>query len=41
MRWAILEEPDKTEELNIGLLKMLSGDDSYNARDYQQHKLRA
>ena len=36
VRWAILEEPDKTEELNIGLLKMLSGDDSYNARDLFQ-----
>uniref|UniRef100_A0A6C0E2P8 SF3 helicase domain-containing protein n=1 Tax=viral metagenome TaxID=1070528 RepID=A0A6C0E2P8_9ZZZZ len=36
VRWAILEEPDKTEELNIGLLKMLSGDDTYNARDLFQ-----
>lgn len=36
VRWAILEEPDKNEELNIGLLKMLSGDDSYNARDLFQ-----
>lgn len=36
VRWAILEEPDKKEELNIGLLKMLSGDDSYNARDLFQ-----
>ena len=36
VRWAILEEPDKTEELNIGLIKQLTGDDSFNARDLFQ-----
>jgi phage/plasmid-associated DNA primase len=33
IRWATLEEPDNDEELNIGLLKKLSGNDSYWARD--------
>ena len=33
VRWAILEEPDGDEEINIGYLKSLSGNDSYFARD--------
>ena len=33
VRWAILEEP---EELNIGLIKQLTGDDTFNARDLFQ-----
>jgi P4 family phage/plasmid primase-like protien len=33
VRWAVLEEPDGDEELNIGILKALSGNDSYWARD--------
>jgi len=36
VRWAVMEEPDKTEELNIGILKSISGDDSYFARDLFQ-----
>ena len=31
--WAVLEEPDGDEEINIGYLKTLSGDDSYFTRD--------
>ena len=33
VRWAVLEEPDGDEEINIGYLKTLSGDDSYFVRD--------
>jgi P4 family phage/plasmid primase-like protien len=33
VRWATLEEPDADEQLNIGLMKILSGGDSYLARD--------
>jgi phage/plasmid-associated DNA primase len=33
VRWAVLEEPDNDEELNIGYLKSLSGDDSIFVRD--------
>ena len=33
VRWAVLEEPDGDEELNVGMLKSLSGNDSYWARD--------
>ena len=33
VRWAVLEEPDGDEEINIGYLKTLSGDDSYFTRD--------
>ena len=33
VRWAVLEEPDNDEELNVGMLKSLSGNDSYWARD--------
>lgn len=33
VRWAALEEPDGDEQLNIGALKMLSGNDSIFARD--------
>ena len=32
-RWAVLEEPDGDEQINIGLLKSLTGNDSYWARD--------
>lgn len=33
VRWAVFEEPDSDEQINIGLLKSLSGNDSYWARD--------
>jgi hypothetical protein len=33
VRWAVLEEPDGDEQINIGMLKSLSGNDSYWARD--------
>lgn len=33
IRWAVLEEPNADEEINIGTLKLLSGNDSYFARD--------
>ena len=33
VRLAVLEEPDGDEEINIGILKSLSGNDSYWARD--------
>ena len=33
VRWAVLEEPDGDEEINIGYLKTLSCDDSYFVRD--------
>jgi P4 family phage/plasmid primase-like protien len=33
VRWAVLEEPDGDEEINIGILKSLSGNDSFFARD--------
>ena len=33
VRWAVLEEPDKTEQINIGVMKKLSGNDSFWARD--------
>lgn len=33
VRWAVLEEPDGDEALNIGIMKALSGGDSYWARD--------
>jgi phage/plasmid-associated DNA primase len=33
VRLAVLEEPDGDEQLNIGILKSLSGNDSYWARD--------
>lgn len=33
IRWATLEEPDGDEEVNTGLIKSLSGNDSYWARD--------
>jgi len=33
VRWAVLEEPDGGEECNIGMLKSLSGNDSFWARD--------
>ena len=32
VRWVILQEPDKKEELNLGLLKELSGNDTFFAR---------
>ena len=36
IRWATLEEPDGDEQINIGTLKNLSGNDSYWARDLFQ-----
>lgn len=33
VRWASLEEPDNNEEINAGIFKSLSGNDSYYARD--------
>ena len=33
VRWAVLEEPDADEQLNIGYLKSLSGDDTFWCRD--------
>jgi P4 family phage/plasmid primase-like protien len=33
IRWAVLEEPNADEQINIGVLKNLSGNDSYWARD--------
>lgn len=36
VRWAVLEEPDGDEAINIGILKSLSGNDSYWARDLFQ-----
>lgn len=32
VRWAILQEPDKKDVLNIGIIKELSGNDSFFAR---------
>lgn len=31
-RWIVLDEPDKTENINLGMLKMLSGNDKFSAR---------
>jgi len=33
VRWAVLEEPNSDETINIGILKNLSGNDTYLARD--------
>lgn len=33
VRWAVLEEPDGDEQINIGTMKSLSGNDSFWARD--------
>ena len=33
VRWAVLEEPDGDEEINVGTLKHLSGNDTFYARD--------
>ena len=33
VRWAVLEEPDPDEEINGGIFKSLTGNDSYWARD--------
>jgi P4 family phage/plasmid primase-like protien len=33
VRWAVLEEPDGDEQINIGYLKSLSGNDTFFARD--------
>lgn len=33
VRWAVLEEPDNDEQINIGYLKSLSGNDTFFARD--------
>jgi P4 family phage/plasmid primase-like protien len=36
VRWAILQEPDKKDNINIGILKELSGNDSFFARGLHQ-----
>ncbi len=33
VRWAVLEEPNRDEQINIGVMKKLSGNDSFWARD--------
>ena len=33
IRWAVVEEPDGDEMINVGVLKHLSGNDSFYARD--------
>lgn len=33
VRWCVLEEPDGDESIGIGVLKILTGNDSYYARD--------
>lgn len=33
VRWAVLEEPDGDEAINIGVLKLLTGNDTFFARD--------
>ena len=33
VRWAVIEEPDGDESINVGTLKHLTGNDSYFARD--------
>jgi P4 family phage/plasmid primase-like protien len=33
VRWAVLQEPDRRDEINVGIVKELSGNDSYYARD--------
>jgi P4 family phage/plasmid primase-like protien len=33
VRWVVMEEPDSNEEINCGIFKLLSGNDSYFARD--------
>lgn len=33
VRWAVLEEPDKGEEINIGYMKSLTGNDTFWSRD--------
>ena len=32
VRWAVLQEPEKTDVINVGLLKELSGNDTFFAR---------
>ena len=32
VRWAVLQEPDQTDTINIGILKELSGNDTFFAR---------
>ncbi len=36
VRWAVLQEPDKKDIINIGILKELSGNDSFFARGLYQ-----
>jgi P4 family phage/plasmid primase-like protien len=36
VRWVVFEEPDKAEELNIGIIKNITGSDSFIARDLFQ-----
>lgn len=33
VRWAVLEEPNEDERINVGIMKNLSGNDSFFARD--------
>jgi P4 family phage/plasmid primase-like protien len=33
VRWAVLEEPNEDEKINVGIMKNLSGNDSFFARD--------
>jgi P4 family phage/plasmid primase-like protien len=33
VRWAVMEEPDNDEAINVGIFKNLSGNDSFFARD--------
>ena len=33
VRWAVMEEPDGDEAINVGIFKSLSGNDSFYARD--------
>ena len=35
-RWAVLQEPDRRDEINVGILKELSGNDTFFARDLFQ-----
>lgn len=39
VRWCVLEEPDGDESISIGILKILTGNDTYYARDlYEKGK---
>ena len=36
IRWAVLQEPDRRDDINVGILKELSGNDTFFARDLYQ-----